>query len=311
LTEQCEVKNWDSTLPIPSDVLYQWVEDAEGIFCSGKVRVDERLLLHAEKVRVITQASVGYDNIDVDACTRRGIPFGNTPHVLVEATADLTFGILLSAARRIHEGWLQVRAGEWKNNFAIPFGNDLYGKVLGITGMGSIGAAVAKRAQTSGMQVIYHNRNRRKDDELLGTAYVSFNELLERSDFIVVLVPLSEQTKGLIGARELSRMKPTAYFINVARGGIVDSDALYRALKNRQIAYAALDVTNPEPLPASHPLLELDNILITPHIGSATHETRDKMARLAVDNLLAGLVHKPLQTCVNQSVNYVDEERQI
>lgn len=308
LQEQCEVKNWDSVNPIPPDILYDWVEDAEGIFCSGKVSVNEQFLQHAGIVRVIAQASVGYDNIDIDACTKRGIPFGNTPHVLVEATADLTFGILLSAARRIHEGWLQVRLGQWKNNFEIPYGNDLYGKVLGIVGMGSIGAAVARRAQASGMKVIYHNRIRRIDDSVLGTVYASFDELLMKSDFIVVLVPLSEQTRGLIGREAFFKMKSTAYFINVARGGIVDTDALYEALKNRQIAYAALDVTNPEPLPANHPLLELENIIITPHIGSATHETRARMARLAVDNLLAGLAYKPLRTCVNPSVNYGNKE---
>lgn len=307
LQEQCDVQHWDRTEPIPREVLNEWVKDADGVFCSGKVRVDEDFLHHAQKVRVIAQASVGYDNVDVNACTRRRIPFGNTPGVLVEATADLAFGLMLTSSRRIHEGWYQVRTGQWKNNFDIPFGNDLYGKVLGIVGMGSIGAAVAKRAKASGMEVIYHNRSQRMDDEVLLTTYVTFDDLLHRSDYIVVLVPLSLQTKGMFGAREFSKMKSTAYFINAARGAIVDTDALYEALKNQQIAYAALDVTDPEPLTAEHPLLRLGNILITPHIGSATHETRERMARLAVRNLLAGLAYKPLETCVNGSVNYEDK----
>jgi glyoxylate reductase len=302
IREKCEIQYWDRVEPIPRDVLLRWAKEAEGLFVTGSARVDGELLDQAEQLRVIVQASVGYDNVDIEACTRKKVPFANTPGVLVETTADLTYGLLLCAARRIHEGWEQVRTGRWENNHEVPFGIDLYGKTLGIVGMGEIGAAVARRAQASGMRVIYHNRTPRKDDQQLGTTYVPFDELLQQSDCIVVLVPLTAQSRGMFGKEQFARMKPTAYFVNAARGPIVDTDALYEALKNGEIAYAALDVTDPEPLPADHPLLGLPNLLITPHIGSATHETRDRMARLAAENLLAGLAGQPLLTCVNKEV---------
>ncbi|SDF52080.1 2-hydroxyacid dehydrogenase [Sporolituus thermophilus] len=304
INSECHVRQWDKIEPIPRNLLYEWLADAEGLVSTGDVRVDDELLAHAPHLRVIAQASVGYDNVDIAACTRRGIPFGNTPGVLVEATADLTFGLLLCAARRIHEGWNQVASGRWLNNHDVPFGIDLYGKTLGIVGMGRIGAAVARRARACGMQVIYHNRSRRADDEHLGAAYVAFDDLLAQADCIVVLVPLSPASRGMFGRAEFAKMKRTAYFINAARGGLVDTQALYDALKEGQIAYAALDVTDPEPLPGDHPLLTLPNVLITPHIGSATHETRDRMAMLTADNLLAGLAGRPLPACVNPEVNY-------
>lgn len=302
LREPCELRHWDVEDPIPRAVLYEWMEDAQGLFCAGRIQVDDDLLSRAPRLRVITQASVGYDNIDVDACTAHGIPFGNTPGVLVEATADLAFGLLLSAARRLHTGWVQVKSGEWGQHHDIPFGHDLFGKTLGIVGMGSIGTAVARRAQASGMHVIYHNRTQRSDDAALHVTYTTFPALLESSDFVLVLVPLTEASRGLFGATEFAQMKSSAYFINVARGLIVDTMALYQALKAGEILYAALDVTDPEPLPADHPLLTLPNILVTPHIGSATHETRDAMARLAVSNLLQGLAGRPLPACVNPAV---------
>lgn len=304
MREACDVVSWDSVQPIPKETLYEWIKDAHGLFCSGSIRVDEALLEHAKQLRVICQSSVGYDNVDVDACTAHGIPFGNTPDVLTEATADLTFGLLLSAARRIHEGYNQVKAGEWVNNFEIPFGSDLYGKNLGIVGMGSIGAAVARRAQGFGMRVLYYNRRPRQDDEVTKATYASFDDVLAESDFLVVLVPLSTSSRNMFGPEQFRRMKSTAYFINVARGLVVDTMALYEALKNGEIHYAAVDVTHPEPLPGNHPLLQLQNFLVTPHVGSATHETRDRMAELTVRNLLAGLNRQPLTTCVNLSVNY-------
>jgi glyoxylate reductase len=301
IREQCEVKVWEESEPIPRATLLDWLQDAEGLFSVGhSIKVDDELLSAAPKLRVIAQSGVGYDNIDVEACTKRGIPFGNTPGVLVEATADLAFGILLTAMRRIHEGWNLVKAGQWRE----VMGSDLYGKTLGIVGMGDIGSAVAKRAQASGMNIIYHNRTRRQDDVQLAATYVSFDELLTLSDCIVVLVPLSNHSRGMFGEDQFNRMKSTAYFVNAARGPIVQTEALYNALKNKRIAYAALDVTDPEPLPGDHPLLTLPNILVTPHIGSATYETRNRMAMLAVNNLLAGLSKKALPACVNPSVNY-------
>lgn len=304
MQEHCDIKLWEGPGPIPRTTLMEWLQDAEGLFSVGHAtKVDDELLSAAPNLRVIAQAGVGYDNIDVQACTKRGIPFGNTPGVLVEATADLAFGILLTAMRRIHEGWNLVKTGQWQE----VMGSDLYGKTLGIFGLGDIGSAVAKRAQASGMNIIYHNRKRKHDDDQLGAKYVSFDELLTESDCIVVLVPLSEHSRGMFGSEQFVKMKPSAYFVNAARGPLVQTEALYDALKTNKIAYAALDVTDPEPLPGDHPLLSLPNILITPHIGSCTSETRERIAMLAVDNLLAGLEKKALLACVNPSVNYSEE----
>ncbi|NOU73511.1 D-glycerate dehydrogenase [Paenibacillus sp. LMG 31458] len=304
IEQHCEVKVWKEAEPIPRTLLLEWLKDAEGLFSTGDVKVDEDLLANAHQLRVVAQSSVGYDNIDIDACTRRGIPFGNTPGVLVETTADLAFALLLGAARRIHECWDFVKSGKWESTNNIPFGVDLYGKTLGIVGMGDIGCAVARRAKACGLNIIYYNRTRRMDDQLLEARYVDFRDLLQESDFIITLVPLSNQSRGMFGAKEFAQMKPSAYFINAARGSIVNTEALYEALKSKQIAYAALDVTDPEPLAGDNPLLSLPNILITPHIGSATYETRNRMAHLAADNLLAGLGRQALPTCVNPTVNY-------
>lgn len=300
----CDIKLWDDPSPIPRPLLYEWLQTAEGFIPFNNVRVDEELLAHAPRLRVIAQAAVGYDNIDIDACNRRGIPFGNTPGVLVETTAELAFGLLLTAARRIHEGWNYVRSGKWPTGQHFPFGVQLHGKTLGIVGMGQIGAAVARRAVACGMRVVYHNRSCRPDEQALGAVYRAFDDLLAEADFVVVLTPLSAATRGLFGRDQFARMKPTAYFINAARGPIVDTEALIEALADRRIAYAALDVTDPEPLPGDHPLLSQPNLLITPHIGSATTETRVAMAQLTADNLLAGLAGKPLAACVNPAVNF-------
>ena len=277
---------------------------ADGLISSSSITVDETLLNQAPRLKVISQPSVGVDNIDLDACTKHQIPVGHTPGVLVEATADIAFGLLLNAARRIPEGWNFVRSGSWGKKKSLPLGVDLYGKTLGIVGMGRIGAAVARRAQASGLSVIYHNRHPRADEAALQARYVSFDELVEASDFIVLLLPLTKESAGLFNATVFAKMKPTAYLINAARGKIVDSAALYQALKSGQIAFAAMDVTDPEPLPVDHPLLTLPNILITPHIGSATTETRDAMARLAANNLLLGLRGNPLLACANQEANF-------
>lgn len=303
LRQHCEIKMWEESGPIPRAVLYDWLSDAEGLFSTG-VPIDPELLAHAPRLRVIAQSSVGYDNIDIPACTARNIPVGNTPGVLVDATADLAFGLLLCSARRIHEGWNFVKDNQWTTSRHLPLGIDLARKTLGIVGMGSIGAAVARRALAFGMKVIYHNRRRRVDDVTLGAEYSSFNHLLEQSDFVLILSPLTEETRGMFGLNEFKRMKNTAYLINAARGGIVNTDALVTALTDGLIAYAALDVTDPEPLPQNHPLAKLPNVLITPHIGSATIETRLAMAMLTADNLLAGLQGKPLPACVNSEVNY-------
>ena len=304
LRKNCEIKIWERKEPIPTETLYKWLQDADGLFMTGHgVRVDAELLSHAPKLRVIAQASAGIENVDLAACTKRKIPFSNTPGPVVEATADLTFGILLSAARRIHEGWNWVLSGKWAKA-ELPFGVDLFNKTLGIVGMGNIGAAVAKRAQASGMKVVYHNRNRRVDEGALKVQYVPFDDLLANTDFIVVMVPLSPESRGMFGKAQFAKMRPSTFFINAARGALVDTDALYDALRKGIIAYAAIDVTDPEPLPSNHPLLSLPNILVTPHIGTATAETRNAMGCLAAENLVAGLSQRPLPSCVNKEVNY-------
>ena len=307
ISGECEVKRWDRKEPIPRETLYQWVQDADGLFLTGHgVKVDRELLSHAPRLRVIAQAAAGYENTDLAACNQRKIPFSNTPGPVVEATADIAFGILLAAARGFRQGWDWVLSGKWEQD-EMPFGVALLGKTLGIVGMGRIGSAVAKRAQTSGMKVVYHNRNRRADEDALKVSYLSFSDLLATADFVLVMAPLTAGTRGMFGAAQFAQMKPSAFFINAARGGLVNTDALYQALRQRTIAYAALDCTDPEPLPANHPLLSLPNILVVPHIGTATDETRDAMACLAAENLLAGLAGKPLPTCLNQEVNYRPE----
>lgn len=306
IRERCEVKSWDEPGVMPRQLLLDWIADAEGLMVVGAqaVKVDADLLLLAPKLRVIAQSSVGYDNVDVDACTASGVPFGNTPGVLTEATADLAFLLLLAAARRIKESVALVQDGQWTPTSPIPLGVDLYGKTLGMVGLGQIGSAVARRASACGMKIIYHNRRRRSPDEENGALYVDFPQLLERSDFIVVLVPLNDDSRGLFGAQEFSKMKKTAFFINAARGAIVKTEELYEAVRNGVIAGCALDVTDPEPIPVDHPMLKLPNVFVTPHIGSATMETRNRMAMLAAENLILGLEKKPLKTCVNQQVNY-------
>jgi glyoxylate reductase len=304
LSQVCEIRQWQREEPIPLTTLYEWLDDAEGLFMTGHgIKVDSALLAHAPNLRVIAQAAAGFDNTDLAACTKHKIPFSNTPGVVVEATADIAFGILLSAARRIHEGWNWVLSGKWEKA-ELPFGVALYGKTLGIVGLGRIGLAVAKRAQASGMKVVYHDPVRRSDEDALNVTYVAFDDLLTTADFILAMAPLTPENRGMFAAPQFAKMRPSTYFINSARGELVDTGALCDALRHGQIAYAALDVVDPEPLPSSHPLLGLPNVLITPHIGTATDETRNAMACLAAENLLAGLARKPLPTCVNQEVNY-------
>lgn len=305
IKQHCEVRLWnEKAAQLPADTLREWLGDAQGLYNSGYTRIGEALLSQAPQLKVIVQPSVGYDNVDLAACTAHGIPFGNTAGALTETTADLAFTLLLAAARKLVQGWDMVRGGHWQPAAPIPFGIDLFGKTLGILGMGTIGSAVAKRAQACGMNIIYHNRSPRPSAEALGAQWVSFDRLLSESDCLIVLTPLTDKTRGLFNAETFARMKPSAHFINAARGAIVDTQALYNALANNVIAYAALDVTDPEPLPGNHPLLTLPNILITPHVGSATHETRTRMALLAADNLIAGLQGRPLPACVNNEINY-------
>jgi glyoxylate reductase len=252
----------------------------EGLVCLLTDRVDAALIDAAPRLRAISVVAVGVDNVDLAAASARGIQVGHTPGVLTDTTADLAFALVLAAARRVGEGERSVRAGDWPGWEPDGFlGEEVHGATLGIVGLGRIGSAVARRAEGFSMRVLHTSRS----------GGVPLDELLTTSDFVSLHLPLTEDSHGLIGDAELRRMKPTAILVNTARGEIVQTGALVRALREGWIAGAALDVTDPEPLPADHPLLESPNALVTPHIGSASRRTREEMASMAVDNLLAAL----------------------
>jgi lactate dehydrogenase-like 2-hydroxyacid dehydrogenase len=256
-------------------------------------------------LKVVSNFAVGYDNIDVAAATAQGIPVGNTPGVLTDTTADLAFALIMAAARRIVEGAEYVKAGEWGDwREVMPLGWDVHGATLGIVGMGRIGRTVARRGTGFDMRVIYYDpyRDPESDPSMSAGLRCDLDELLAEADFVSLHVPLTEETRHLIDARALAKMKPTAILVNTSRGPVVDTEALYDALATKQIAYAALDVTDPEPLPPDHKLLSLPNCVVVPHMGSASVATRDRMAVLAAENLLAGLRGERLPHCVNPEV---------
>lgn len=268
------------------------------------VTVDEALLDAHPRTRVVSNMAVGVDNVDLEACTRRGIPVGNTPGVLTDATADLTWALLLASARRIDEAARDAREGRWTRWTPDGWlGADLRASTLGIVGMGKIGYAVAERARGFGMRIVYTSRSAHPEArEELGASRLELEQLLAQSDFVSLHCPLDEHTRHLIDAAALARMKRSARLINTSRGPVVDQDALLDALEHRRIAGAALDVTDPEPLPADHPLYRAPNCLVIPHIGSATHGTRRRMALLACHNVLAGLAGHRLPHCANPDV---------
>jgi glyoxylate reductase len=284
--------------------LVRRLPEADGLFSLLTVPVDVPLLEKASRLRVVSNMAVGVDNVDLAACTGRGIPVGHTPGVLTEGTADLTMALLLATARRLPQASQDARQGRWTTwEPAGWLGADLAGATLGIVGMGKIGTAVAQRASAFGLRLLYTNRSPRPEIERqLGARRLPLDDLLRQSDFVSLHVPLTAETTGLIDQDALRLMKPTAILINVARGPVVDSAALYRALHERTIAAAGLDVTDPEPLPPTDPLYSLPNCLVVPHIGSATVNTRRRMAELACDNLLAGLAGEQLPHCANPAV---------
>ena len=277
---------------------------AEGLFTLLTIKIDDNLLSRAPKLKVISNMAVGFDNIDVEACTKRGIPVGNTPGVLTDGTADLTMAILLAAARRLLEASHDAREGRWKSWSPTGWlGRDLSGAKLGIVGLGKIGTAVARRAIGFGMEILFSDPNSNQDlINQIGAERMELHELLQESDFVTLHVPLTTQTRHLIDRTALQLMKPTALLINTSRGPIVDQVALAQALKNGDIGGAALDVTDPEPLPADNELYSLRNCLVVPHIGSATWNTRQRMAERACENLLDGLEGNQLTYCVNPEV---------
>jgi glyoxylate reductase len=288
-----DVEVWGSRLPPPARELREHAATCDALLTLLTDDVDAELIAAGENLAAIANYAVGVDNVDVAAATDRGIPVGNTPDVLTETTADLTLALMLAVGRRLVEGHELVRGGDWLTwEPSLLLGRDLHGATVGLVGLGRIGRAVARRLKAFGAEVVHSSRS----------GGVPLAGLLERSDFVSLHCPLTADTEKLIGEPELRSMKETAYLVNTARGPIVDTQALKRALEQGWIAGAALDVTDPEPLPAQHPLLQAPNLLVLPHVGSATHRTREAMADMGVDNLLAALAGERMPHCVNPEV---------
>lgn len=303
IAEAGEMELWEDELPPPRDVLIKKVKGIDGLISLLTDKVNAELMDAAPRLRVISNMAVGYDNVDVPAATSRGIVVGNTPGVLTETTADFTFSLLLAAARRIVESDNYTRKGNWKTWGPMTLlGQDVHHATLGIVGFGRIGMEMAKRARGFDMKVLYYDVAQREPEEekSLGFEYVpSLTALLSRADFITLHVSLTPETHYLISTAEFGAMKPTAILINTSRGPVIDQKALYQALKSRRIFAAALDVTEVEPISMDDPLLTLDNIIIAPHIASASVATRTKMATMAAANLVAGLKGEIPPNCVN------------
>jgi glyoxylate reductase len=296
---------WQNELPPPPDILRQRVKGTEGLVCLLTDQIDAALMDAAgTQMKVISQMAVGFDNIDVASATKRGIVVGNTPGVLTDTTADFAFALMMAAARRIVEGERYVRAGKWKTwGPTLLMGHDIHHATVGIIGFGRIGQAVARRARGFQMRILYYDPVRKEQAAReLGAERATLDHLLEASDFVNLHVALTKETEGMIGARELKMMKPSAVLVNTSRGSVVDSKALYRALINGDISYAALDVTDPEPIGSDDPLLSLENCIVVPHIASSSLASRTKMSVMAAENLRAGLQGDRLPHCVNPEV---------
>jgi len=300
----CDANIWSGELPPNRDELLRGVSGLNGLLCLLTDRIDAEVLeACGPGLKVISNCAVGVDNVDVPAATARGIPVGNTPSVLTDATADFTFALLMAAARRVVEGDRQVRSGGWKTwSLDALLGADFAGATLGLVGFGRIGRAVARRASGFGMRIIFSDPNPAEPEPGVEAVQVDFDTLLRESDFISLHTPLTEETRGLMNASAFARMKSTSILVNTSRGPVVDQSALYEALKSNQIFAAALDVTVPEPLPTNSPLLTLENCIVVPHIASASWQARQKMSRMAAENLIAGLKGERLPNCVNPEV---------
>ena len=305
LTDVADTEVWPDDEPPTTEQLLGKVVEADGILTNIMDRIDADVFQAAHRLKVVSQLGVGVDNIDVAEATRRGVLVGNTPGVLAKATADIAFGLLMSAARRISEGDRWLRAGNWKMQYhpMVWLGAEVHGATLGIIGMGQIGVEMAKRARGFDMRVIYYSRTRKLElESQLGMEYFEPSDLLSTADFVTLHIPLTLETRHFIGERELRLMKPTAILVNTARGAVVDSQALYTALKEGWISGAALDVTDPEPILPDDPLLTLDNLVITPHIGSASIDSRRRTCLLAARNVVAGIEGRRLEACANPEV---------
>jgi lactate dehydrogenase-like 2-hydroxyacid dehydrogenase len=305
LQRQTSMTVWEEDVPIPRGYLLQHIQDVEGVLCLLTDHIDADVLSEAPSLKVVSTMAVGFDHIDVQACTGRGIPVGHTPGILTDTTADLAFSLLLCAARRVVEGVNYVKAGRWTTwSPTLLLGQDIHSATLGVIGFGRIGRAMCKRATGFSMRVLVTHSSPIScpGDPTLRVQQVPLDTLLQEADFVSLHVPLTPSTYHLLNASAMERMKSTAVLINTSRGGIVDTEALFDALLHQKIGYAALDVTDPEPLPPNHPLLSLANCLVVPHIASASVATRGKMATMAVANLLSGLRGDPLPDCVNPEV---------
>ena len=305
IRDACDAEVWPEQLPPPYEVICEKLRDCDGLVSLLTDRIDGNLLDRGPRLKVVSNFAVGFNNIDVPAATARGVVVGNTPGALTDATADCAMVLLLAAARRLVEGCLDARNARWKTWEPVGYlGQDLAGKTLGVVGMGRIGFALAKRCHAGwGMSVLYFDTVRNEAAESqLGAKRVELDELLRQSDFVSVHAALTPENRGLIGAAQFKLMKPTAVFVNTARGPLVDQKALYDALVSKTIFAAGLDVTEPEPPDPADPLLQLPNAVVAPHIASATVSTRDGMAEICADNLIAGVTGKPLRAWVNPEV---------
>lgn len=295
LRKKFDVQMWHSeTIGMTNEEIITNAKDAYALWTMLSDNIDRTLIESLPNLKVISNFAVGYNNIDIEAAKDRSIVVTNTPGVLTETTADLAFALLLATARRITEVEQEIRSGNWDSWSPMQYtGMDVFGATLGIVGMGRIGEAVARRAKGFDMNVLYHNRSRKLDaEETYGFTYAELDELLKQSDFVILLTPLTPETKGLIGERELNMMKETAAIINVARGGIVDEQALYEALASKKIWAAGLDVFEQEPVPVDHPLLTLSNVTVSPHIGSASIRTRQAMMQMNAKDIEAVLENR-------------------
>ena len=297
-----DIEVWQENSPPPRELLLEKAREYDALLTEVTDIVDAELLDQATNLKVVANRAVGLDNIDIPAATRNGILIGNTPGVLHESCADFTFGLILALARNIAYGERRIRAGEWKVFDQIPYlGTDVHGATLGIIGMGLIGTAVARRARAFDMRIVYYSRTRKADVEAeLGAEWRDdMDSVLSEADYVSLHMPLTPETEYLIGERELDMMQPTAFLINTTRGRTVDPRALHDTLASNSIAGAAIDVTDPEPIPFDDPLLTLDNLLITPHIASASRQTVRRMGQMSADNIIAALNGDTMPGCVN------------
>ncbi len=305
IQSHAEIDIWDGKDTVPYNILEEKIRVVDGLLTLLTDKIDGALIdKRGANLKVISQMAVGYDNIDLEAATRAGLPIGHTPGVLTETCADFTLALLLAGARRIIEGHNEVQNGVWRPwGPDVLLGEEVNGASLGIIGFGRIGKAVARRAAGFGIKLYYHDPYRDTEyEQAHNVNYLELDDLLQTCDFITIHTSLSEATYHLIDAPQFAMMKSNAILINTSRGGVVNPAALYDALKNRQIRSAALDVFEPEPIPADHPILNLDNLILTPHIASASTRTRQLMAIMAAENLIAGLKNEKLPHCANSAV---------